>query len=219
MKFQSPNVRHQNQLPHALVKWNCQKCYFLLSLCFLKSVLIMIMIMLTARIVTSLKQKSILWLLAFTKETPVKITPSVSFIIACWAYVVCRVVIKETLFESACSPFQRYMHNFEPWDFVTASNWSLLLLLYMYFVSLATDPLLQQQIMSFHMANQRLEQELQMLRVKILLTALSVKLHLWYSATTIMLLSSQLIPCIHILLVIELCQNVSVASLRSAQLT
>lgn len=30
---------------------------------------------------------------------------------------------------------------------------------------LAEDPLLQQQIMSFHMANQRLEQELQLLKV------------------------------------------------------
>ena len=176
------------------------------------------MIMLTARIVKSLKQKSILWLLAFTKETPVKSTPLVSFIITCWAYVACRVVRK--LFSNPRVLLSAATCIISSPDFVTASNWRLLLLLYMYFVSFSNRP-------SFATADNEFSHGKPKIRTRatdaegknIILTALSVKLHLWYSATTIMLLSSQLIPCIHILLAIELCQNVSVASFRSAQLT
>lgn len=94
--------------------------------------------MLTARIVKSLKQKSILWLLAFTKETPVKSTPLVSFIIACWAYVVCRVV--RELFSNPRVPLSAATCIISSPDFVTATNWSLLLLLYMYFVSFSNRP-------------------------------------------------------------------------------
>ena len=104
---------------------------------FLKA-LIMIMIMLTARIVKSLKQESILWLLAFTKETPVKSTPLVSFIIACWAYVACRVVRK--LFSNPRVPLSAASCIISSPDFVTASNWRLLLLLYMFFVSFSDRP-------------------------------------------------------------------------------
>ena len=137
IKFQSPNVQHQNQLPHALVNWNCQKCYFLLSLCFLRSVNDdNDNVNCTNSEV--IETESILWLLAFTKETPVKSTPLVSFIIACWAYVVCRIVRK--LFSNLRVPLSAATCIISSPDFVTASNWSLLLLLYMYFVSFSNRP-------------------------------------------------------------------------------